>query len=153
MSDLALWKGRKMSELTPLPLFESWDSHRATDIAAMGVGMAGVASGSAMALATPAFFDFVPKRRSKPLPHWIVVRTDSWGIHLHSADRNGAEGPLITEAASGTFRATLHHYLGEVILTIFIRGQESISLKGKSGPIHHHPNEVARTVVSLADRS
>jgi hypothetical protein len=94
-------------------LFESWDAHLAADIASMGVGMAGVASDSAMAVATPAFFDFVPGRRSKPLPHWILVRTDSWGIHLHRSDRKGAEGSLIAEAASGTFRATLHHYLSE----------------------------------------
>lgn len=133
-------------------IFHTWDPKLVADIAAIGVGMAGVASGSAMSLATPAFFDFLPSRRAKPLPHWILLGVDGQGIHLHASDRHRRKGPVVVEAEPRTYRATLHRNLGDIELLLFIKKQEPISLKGKWGPFWHQPMRVARAVLRLADQ-
>lgn len=134
-------------------LFHTWDPQLVADITAMGVGMTGVASGSSMSLATPAFLSFLPTRPSKPLPHWILLRADQQGIHLFASNRKRRRGPLILEAGPGTFRASLHRNIGDIELLLFFITREPISLKGKWGPFHHQPIRVARDLVQLADHS
>jgi len=134
-------------------MFHTWDPQLAADIAAMGVGMAGVASGSAMSLATPAFLSFLPTRSSKPLPHWILLRADGQGIRLFASDRKRQKGLLVKEAARGAFRASLHRNIGDIELLLFFGAQEDVLLKGKWGPFRHQPMRVARAVLGLADQS
>jgi hypothetical protein len=134
-------------------LFETWDSHLFADIAAMGVGFAAVASGVGMSEATPDLLSFLPNRRSKVLPHRILLRADSHGIHLFASDRKSQRGKLVMEAVPGSFRASLHHNIGDVELLLFFKGYECVALTGKWDPFRRKAMRVAREVTEMGSES
>lgn len=117
-------------------------------MAAIG-GMSSVTGTAANSMLSTMF----PGRRSKPLPHRLVVRTDEEGVKLYASNRKGTKGPLVLDVRSGSYQAKLHRNVGQIELTLFIEGRDPVTLVGKWGPFRRHPMQVARAIVQSGTTS
>jgi hypothetical protein len=126
--------------------FHSWTPHLIANVAAFGSGFSDAFGVGVNAPTVVANVSLQPTT----LPHPILVSADKHGIHLYAADQGRARGQLLLEAGPSTFRASLHRYIGEIQLMLFVPQHKPTSLKGKWTPITRQPMRVARAIVGLA---
>lgn len=135
-------------------LFHTFDSRAFSVFLAMGVGAAGIASGSAAGPASDAILKlFEPSKGTKALPHWVVIRVQPSSVQFFASNRHGVHGDdPVAEFRAGSFGAVLTRNIGEVDLSLFPKKGDSVSLKGKWGPFHTSQMKVARAIVALSQR-
>lgn len=129
-------------------VFRTWDSHLLANIGAFGIGVSS-ALGLGPTSSVAGVVANVPAQHAEG-SRWILVRTDADGVHIFASDHRGSEGRRLLDASRGAFRASLHLYVGEILLMLFVPEHPTTSLKGKWGPFNRGPIRVARTVVDLA---
>jgi hypothetical protein len=131
-------------------LFRISDSHLLSDVAAFGIGAA-MTTAPGVDVAAGAVTQFGSTRSQWPT--WVLVHADAGGIHLFASDKKGIKGRELLVAAPGTYRATLHHALGQVQLLLFVSGQHAVTLRSRSGLRSRVPMRLARTVMEMAEAS
>lgn len=154
---MALWQASGMDEhavgeeIDGLEaLFRTSDSHLLGDVAAFGIGAA-MTTGPGVDVAAGAVTQ-VGSTRSQ-WPTWVLVHADGGGVHLFASDKKGTKGRQLLVAAPGTYRAALHHTLGQVQLLLFVPEQPSVTLSSRSGLRSRVPMRLARAVMVMAKAS
>jgi hypothetical protein len=131
-------------------LFRTSDSHLLGDVVAFGVGAA-MTTAPGVDVAAGAVTQFGPTRSH--WPSWVLVHADAGGIRLFASDKKGTKGHQLVVAAPGTYRATLHHTVGQVQLLLFVPQQPSVTLTNRSGLRSREPMRLARAVIEMARAS
>jgi len=98
----------------------------------MGVGAAGIASGSAAGPASDAILKlFEPSNGTKALPHWVIIRVQPSSVQFFASNRHGVRGHHpVALFTPGSFGAALSRNIADLDLTLFPKKGDSISLKG-----------------------